>query len=89
MGFVSLAKAQAPAQVQEVLRAKLIELVSASGQVVAQLHVGEDGGGNLRLSNGSGSVRVKLGATPDGAGLILMDSHTEPAVLLSASSHSV
>src|SRR5688572_25132159 len=85
LGFVLPAKAQAPAQVQEVLRARLIELVSANGQVVAQLHPGEDGGGNLRLRNGTGTVRVKLGATPDGSGLILMDNRTEPAVRLSAS----
>ena len=86
MGFVSAAKAQTPGQVQEVLRARLIELVSANGQVVAQLQPSEDGGGNLRLRNGSGEVRVKIGDTPDGAGLILMDDRTEPAVHLSASS---
>jgi hypothetical protein len=85
-GLVPQAEAQVPAQVHEVLRAKLIELVSANGQVVEQLYPGEDGGGNLRLRNGSGTVRVKLGATPDGAGLILMDNRTEPAVQLSSSS---
>jgi hypothetical protein len=86
MGFVSVAKAQAPGHVQEVLRARLIELVSANGQVVAQLHPGEDGGGNLRLRNGNGEVRVKLGSISDGAGLILMDDRTEPAIDLSVSS---
>lgn len=79
------AVAQAPAPVPEVLRARLIELVSAQGRVVAQLHAGEDGGGNLRLRDGSGTVRVKLGATPDGAGLILMDGRTEPAIHLASS----
>lgn len=83
-GGAAPAVAQAPAPVPEVLRARLIELVSAQGLVVAQLHAGEDGGGNLRLRDGSGTVRVKLGATPDGAGLILMDGRPEPAIRLSS-----
>jgi hypothetical protein len=71
---------QAPA----VLRARAIELVDQRGRVVAQLHVGEDGGGNLRLRSADGSVRVKLGATADGSGLLLFDKHVEPAVWLVA-----
>ena len=54
------------------------------GQVVAQLHTAEDGAGQLRLRSGSGTVRVKLGASADGSALILMDSETEPAVWLAA-----
>jgi hypothetical protein len=71
--------------IHEVVRARLIELVSADGQVVAQLHTGEDGGGQLRLRNGKGVVAVKLGASRDGSALILMDDQAEPAVWLTAS----
>jgi hypothetical protein len=71
-------------QVPEVLRARAIELVDGQGQVVAQLHVGADGGGNLRLRAGDGTVRVKLGATADGSGLVLLDKDVEPAVWLAA-----
>lgn len=66
----------------EVLRAHAIELVDAQGQVVAQLHVGADGGGNLRLRSGDGTVRVKLAGTADGSGLLLLDREAEPALLL-------
>jgi hypothetical protein len=84
VGMIPRAQAQPAAPVQEVVRAKLIELVSAGGQVVAQLHTAEDGAGQLRLRSGNGAVRVKLGASADGSALILMDSETKPAVWLAA-----
>lgn len=65
-----------------VLRAQAFELVNKQGKVVAQLHLGEDGGGNLRLRSGNGTVRVKLGATADGSGLLLCDKWSDPAVSL-------
>jgi hypothetical protein len=67
-----------------VLRAQEIQLVDKQGKTVAQLHVGEDGGGNLRLRSGDGMVRVKLGATKDGSGLLLFDRAAEPAVSLAS-----
>ncbi|MBL8202881.1 MAG: hypothetical protein JNM09_01535 [Blastocatellia bacterium] len=71
-----------------VLRAQSIELVDKQGQARAQLFLGEDGGGNLRLRDGSGTVRVKLGATPTGAGLILFDQDVEPAIWASTDKSS-
>lgn len=79
------ASAQSSAQVPDVLRARLIELVAADGKVVAQLHAGEDGSGQLRLRSAGGEVRVKLGPSAGGSSLILMDENTEPAVWLTAS----
>jgi hypothetical protein len=67
-----------------VLRAQAIELVDAQGQVRGQLFLGDDGGGNIRLRAGNGEVRVKIGATVDGGGLMFADKQTEPAVLLRA-----
>lgn len=68
--------------VAPVVRAQALELVNAQGQVVAQLYTGDDGGGNLRLRSGDGVVRVKLGATTDGSGLLLLDRNVEPAIVL-------
>lgn len=69
---------------QSVVRAQAFELVDKQGKVVAQMHIGEDGGGNIRLRSGDGMVRVKLGASTDGSGLILFDTEASPAVHLAA-----
>lgn len=71
-------------QTSKVIRAQAIELVDERGQVRAQLHLGEDGGGNLRLRSGDGTVRVKLAGTAGGSALLLLDQETEPAVWLTA-----
>ncbi len=77
-------RAQQVEKVPAVIRAQAIELVDKKGQVVGQLHVGEDGGGNLRLRSGDGTVRVKLAGTADGSGLLLFDKEAEPALWLVA-----
>ena len=66
----------------DVLQAKEIQLVDDAGRVVAQLHVGDDGGGNLRLRSGDGIVRVKLGASDEGSALLLFDKETQPAATI-------
>jgi len=71
-------------QTPKVIRAQEIELVDQRGQVRAQLHIGEDGGGNLRLRSGDGTVRVKLAGTADGSGLLLLDKEAEPALWLAS-----
>lgn len=48
------------------------------GIVVAQLYVGIDGTGQIRLRDATGEVRVKLGAGPDGSSLILVNAEGEP-----------
>ncbi len=78
------ARAQAVTEPPAVLRAEAFELVDKAGKVVAQIHLGEDGGGNIRLRSGDGTVRVKIGANADGSGLILFDREAEPAVWLAA-----
>ena len=83
-GLAGPARATSPPQVQEVIRAKLIELVAPDGKVVGQLHTSDDGSANLRLRNGSGEVRVKIGASKDGAGLVLLDNNTQPGITLYA-----
>lgn len=67
-----------------VVRAQAIELVDAAGNVRGQLFLGADGGGNIRLRAPNGEVRVKIGASDDGSGLMFADARTEPVVLLRA-----
>jgi hypothetical protein len=78
---------RAPAHREDpkVLRAQSIELVDQRGEVRLQLHLGEDGSGNLRIKDGNGKVRVKLGTSAAGStGLLLMDQSVEPTLSLHA-----
>jgi hypothetical protein len=71
----------------EVLRAQRIELVDPAGQVRVHLKVEQSGEVVFRMLDAKGTIRVKLAASEDGAGLLILDDHTEPALhLLSKSS---
>jgi hypothetical protein len=63
-----------------VLRAQKIELVDAKGQVRGSLEVAGDSEAVLRLRDSSGAIRVKIGGSTEGSGLILYDDSTEPGV---------
>jgi hypothetical protein len=77
------ARSQAPQEVYDVIRARRIELVNERGEMRGQLHLAENGGGELRLRNGQGEIRIKLGPTNDGGtALLMMDPSTEPAATL-------
>ena len=80
----AFARSGAPAAqtVPEVLRVRSIELVDDDGQVRAQLNVESDGEVVFRLRDAKGTIRVKLGASEDGSGLVLLDDATEPGVHL-------
>jgi hypothetical protein len=67
-----------------VIRASIVELVDARGQVRSRLGVEADGEVVLRLFDPSGRVRVKLGASDGGSGLLLLDEETEPGVQIIA-----
>lgn len=69
---------------QPVIRARAIELVDVRGQVRAQLSVEADGEAVFRMRDGTGAIRVKLGASEDGSGLVLLNESTEPGVRLLA-----
>ena len=71
-------------KVPDVLRARMLELVDESGQVRANLKVETGGEVVFRLRDAKGTVRVKLAASADGSGLLLLDDRTEPAVHLLA-----
>jgi hypothetical protein len=79
------AAAQAAAQgVSPVVRARAIELVDGRSQVRARLDVESDGQVVFRLMDARGTIRVKLGASEEGSGLVLLDASTEPGVHLLA-----
>jgi hypothetical protein len=71
-----------PAAAPNVVRAQSFELVDSRGQVRAQLFLGEEGGGNLRLRDETGRVRVKLGARQGHVAMLLFNEKIEPAVEL-------
>jgi hypothetical protein len=78
------AQAEEAEKVPAVLRARMIELVDERGQVRANLKVEPNGEAVFRMRDAKGTLRVKLGASEDGSGLLLVDDRTEPAVHLLA-----
>jgi len=79
----SNAQSQARNSTQDHVRARVIDLVNARGEVRAQLYVQDNGGGGIRIYNGKGEIRSKYGALDDGgAGILLMDESTNPTVQL-------
>lgn len=69
--------------VQPVVRARLFELVTESGDVRGQIFLDDDGCGNLRFRDHTGTVRIKLGCSAKGSsGLLLMDEKADPAINL-------
>jgi hypothetical protein len=68
-------------RVPSVLRARTIELVDGRGQVRAQIKVERPSREVVfRLRDQDGQVRVKLGASRDGSGLLLANEATEPGI---------
>lgn len=69
-----------------VLRGGALELVDARGQVRCRINVERSGEVVLRLTDQRGAIRVKLGASADGSGLVLLDGSTEPGIQMNAKS---
>jgi hypothetical protein len=66
--------------VPTVLRAQAIELVDSRGRARAQLDVESNGEVVFRLRDAKGTIRVKIGASEDGSGLVFLNEATEPGV---------
>lgn len=85
LGVLAWSNAQSQAQppIQDHVRARVIDLVNAHGELRAQIYVQENGGGGIRIYDSKGELRSKYGALNEGgAGLLLMDSSTNPTVQL-------
>lgn len=71
--------------IPEVLRVRAFELVDGNGRVRAQLNIDETNGEVIfRLRDEKETIRVKLGASEEGSGLLLINDLTEPGVHLLA-----
>ena len=68
----------------ETLRVRAIELLDERGQVRAQLDVEESGEVVFRLRDEQGVIRVKMGASSDGSGLVLLNEQTQPGIQIYA-----
>ena len=67
-------------RVRSVVRARTIELVDGRGQVRAQLKIERGREVVFRMRDQDGAVRIKLGASRTGSGLLLANEATEPGV---------
>jgi hypothetical protein len=80
LGAVLLDRSAPAKDVPDVLRARQIELVDGSGQQRALIKVEDSGEVVFRLRDQDGTIRVKLGASRTGSGLVLLNEDTEPGV---------
>jgi hypothetical protein len=84
MGWLYWAMAQTPPPatvgVAPLVRARAIELVDSKGTRRALLSVEENGETVFRLVDAKGSIRVKLGASAAGSGLVLLNDATEVGI---------
>jgi hypothetical protein len=67
-------------RVPSLVRARAIELVDRRGQVRAQIKVERNREVVFRLRDQNGTIRVKLSASRNGSGLLLLNEATEPGV---------
>ena len=56
------------------------ELVDKNGQQRVSIRVEPEGEVVFRMRDKSGTIRVKLGASESGSGLVLLDQQTNPAI---------
>lgn len=66
--------------VQPVIRAQVIELVDANGKVRASMLVEPGGEAVFRMRDAGENIRVKIGASEAGSGLLLLNDATEPGL---------
>jgi hypothetical protein len=71
--------------VEPVLRGRSLELVGDDGVIRTRLEVKSEGTVLLQLFDEKGIIRVKLGASEHGSGLLLSDESNETGIQLVAS----
>lgn len=67
-----------------LLRGSGLELVDTAGRVRARISIESSGEVVFRLMDNTGTIRVKLGASQDGSGLVLLNDSTEVGIQLLA-----
>lgn len=63
--------------VPPVIRAQSMEIVDGQGRVRFHLAAEPDGEAVFRMRDATGTIRIKLGASEEGSGLLLLDAETE------------
>ena len=66
--------------VPAVVRAQSLEIVDPQGRVRFHLAAQPDGEAVFRMRDGSGTIRIKMSASEEGSGLLLVDADTEPGL---------
>jgi hypothetical protein len=67
--------------IPDVLRVRAFELVDGNGRGRAQFNVDETNGEVIfRLRDENENIRVKLGASEEGSGLLLINDLTQPGI---------
>jgi hypothetical protein len=64
----------------DVIQSQKFELVDNKGKVRASITIEESGETVLRLRDENGNIRVKLGASKDGSGIVLLNNETNPGI---------
>ena|SRR5688572_20847205 len=75
---ISGAQSDPAKETSPVVRAQRIELVDSHGVTRARLSTEANGEVVLRLLAANGDIRVKLAASDEGSGLVLLNGATEP-----------
>jgi len=84
MGVVVSGAASAPPPAPGILRAERIELVDARGNVRASIRTEDNGDAVFRIMSAKGDIRVKIGGSDAGSGIVLMNDSTAPGVQMLA-----
>jgi hypothetical protein len=88
--FLLARPASPSAQSGTVLRGQALELVNAGGQTRASLRIEEPAGEIVfRLMDQQGRIRVKLGASGEGSGLLLANDTSQPGIHMLAKREGV
>ena len=66
--------------VPQVIRAQSMEIVDGQGRVRFHLAAQPDREAVFRMRDGNGTIRVKISASEEGSGLLLLDDATEPGL---------
>lgn len=80
IAFLLLLSAKPQQQTFQKITVQEFELVDKTGQVRANIVAYPEGEVVFRLKDAKGSVRVKLGASQDGSGLVMLNNSTEVGI---------
>ncbi|MBL7816011.1 MAG: hypothetical protein JNL70_13425 [Saprospiraceae bacterium] len=76
--FLLTSQKKAEGEIQSIVRTKMIELVDDKGQKRASLIAYPEGETVFRIMDSHGNIRVKVGGSDEGSGIVLLDDKTHP-----------